>query len=839
VAIILARPVIAADLVPQDTQPTPQEGDRDFQRIQDEQRLRAERDAVLMRAYLDAARAALAAQDPKKAEENVLQALRLRPNDPEALETFRQVMAVQGVSVGTTEQSIAMVQNRRQLARQQQQLLVNDHYTKATQFEAQREYDRARVELENAQLIMRFDPYETDFGARKTDVDELLGVVRRRLEEQKRASESEEYQKAYSKLVEQENAARRREDEQIRNLLVASIESFQRGEFDNTELQANKVLRYQPGNQKARELIECARQARHSQWRQSFYTQKRDQFERWMLDIRAAQVPDPTILKWAPHEEWEEISKRAKRGDLVDQAGALTEGLQAIKSKLDNDTVTWDYGENQQPFEEVVKQIRTTTGINIVLDPDVKAEKGQEPITVTLRDYKLGGALKILLGNLKLDFVLKDEVLYITTQEKALGRPIPRVYDVRDLTVSLPHFKAPNLNLRPGGAGEAAVKAIWGEDLERTQDTDLSRLVDLIRENVGPGTWEVEGHSIQPSAGQIVVSTTTEIHGKIVDFLEDLRKFTKLTVHVEARFISIEKGFLQDLGFDWRGLGGTNPGQIALLDDINNGAPHFASAGNDNGQPGLPAASSLHPSSGAFFNDNSDGDVRARTENILDSALGTLLDSVGGASVQFSILNNDLKLGGILRAVEKNLDATLVNAPRLTIYNRQRANLSIVNQVSYVKDYDVEVAQTAFIADPLVDVVQDGLTLDVKPTVSYDRKYVQLELQPTVATLLRPIRTFETNLSGLTVPVIIELPEVITRSAATTVTVPDHGYVVIGGLKHVSTRDSRAETPILGQIPIISLLFSRKGRSDEIRDLIIIMHVKVVDLSEEEKNLDR
>ena len=194
--------------------------------------------------------------------------------------------------------------------------------------------------------------------------------------------------------------------------------------------------------------------------------------------------------------------------------------------------------------------------------------------------------------------MLKDDVLYITTAEKAMGKAIPRVYDVRDLTVSLPHFKAPNLNLRPGGAGEAAVKAIWGEDLERTQDTDLSRLVDLIRENVGPGTWEVEGHSIQPSAGQIVVSTTTEIHRKIVDFLEDLRKFTKLTVHVEARFISIEKGFLQDLGFDWRGLGGTNPGQIALLDDINNGAPHFSSLGHDNGQPGLPAASVAAPVGG-------------------------------------------------------------------------------------------------------------------------------------------------------------------------------------------------------------------------------------------------
>jgi type II secretory pathway component GspD/PulD (secretin) len=838
VAIILTPSVIAQDPTPT-PETRPQEGDREFRQIQDEAELARQRADVLVRSYLDSARAALAAQDAKKAEENVLQALRLRPNDPAALDLFQQVMAVQGVTISGVEQSVAMVQNRRQLARQQQVMLVNDHYTKATQFEASREYEKARVELESAQLIIRFDPYETDFGVRKTDVEELLGVVRRRIEEAKRASESEEYRKAYEKLVEQENAAKRREQEQIRNLLIASIESFQRGEFDNTELQANKVLRYEPANQKAKELLECARQARHQQWRANFYKAKRDEFEKWMIDIRAAQIPDSTLLRWAPPEEWKKISERRNRGDLVDKAAALSEPLQEIKAKLDNQSVSWDYGENQQPFEEVIKQIRATTGINIVVDPDVRAEKGQEPISITLRDYKLGGALKILLGNLKLDFVLKDDVLFITTAEKAMGKAIPRVYDVRDLTVSLPHFKAPNLNLRPGGAGEAAVKAIWGEDLERTQDTDLSRLVDLIRENVGPGTWEVEGHSIQPSAGQIVVSTTPDIHAKVVDFLEDLRKFTKLTVHVEARFISIDKGFLQDLGFDWRGLGGTNPGQIALLDDINNGAPHFASNGTDNGQPGLPAASALHPSSGAFYNQGTHGDIRGRTENIFDNALGSLLNSVGGATVQFSILNDEVKLGGLLRAVEKSLDATLVNAPRLTIYNRQRANLSIVNQVSYVKDYDVEVAQTAFIADPLVDVVQDGLTLDVKPTVSYDRKYVQLELQPTVATLLRPIRTFETNLSGLTTPVIIELPEVITRSAATTVTVPDHGYVVIGGLKHVTTRDTRSETPILGQIPILSLFFSRKGRTDEIRDLIIIMHVKIIDLSEEEKNLDR
>jgi len=41
----------------------------------------------------------------------------------------------------------------------------------------------------------------------------------------------------------------------------------------------------------------------------------------------------------------------------------------------------------------------------------------------------------------------------------------------------------------------------------------------------------------------------------------------------------------------------------------------------------------------------------------------------------------------------------------------QSVYISQVNQISYVQDFDVEVAQTAFIADPVIGVIQDGLTL--------------------------------------------------------------------------------------------------------------------------------
>ncbi|MFI5402453.1 MAG: HEAT repeat domain-containing protein [Planctomycetota bacterium] len=53
----------------------------------------------------------------------------------------------------------------------------------------------------------------------------------------------------------------------------------------------------------------------------------------------------------------------------------------------------------------------------------------------------------------------------------------------------------------------------------------------------------------------------------------------------------------------------------------------------------------------------------------------------------------------------------------------QSVYISQVNQISYIQDFDVEVAQTAFIADPVIGVIQDGLTLNFRAlshTGSYD-----------------------------------------------------------------------------------------------------------------------
>ena len=43
-----------------------------------------------------------------------------------------------------------------------------------------------------------------------------------------------------------------------------------------------------------------------------------------------------------------------------------------------------------------------------------------------------------------------------------------------------------------------------------------------------------------------------------------------------------------------------------------------------------------------------------------------------------------------------------------------RAHIYLANQISFIQDFDVEVAQTAFIADPIVGILQEGIVLDVR-----------------------------------------------------------------------------------------------------------------------------
>jgi type II secretory pathway component GspD/PulD (secretin) len=123
--------------------------------------------------------------------------------------------------------------------------------------------------------------------------------------------------------------------------------------------------------------------------------------------------------------------------------------------------------------------------------------------------------------------------------------------------------------------------------------------------------------------------------------------------------------------------------------------------------------------------------------------------------------------------------------------------------------------------------VQDGVVLDVRPVVSADRRFVLMELRPTVATLQRPIREQTTTL-GSQNSVAIQLPEVDIQRVRTTVPMPDGGTVMLGGLKVSEKQNMESGVPLLNKIPIVRFLFERKGTYISNRKLLILIKANIV-----------
>jgi hypothetical protein len=65
-----------------------------------------------------------------------------------------------------------------------------------------------------------------------------------------------------------------------------------------------------------------------------------------------------------------------------------------------------------------------------------------------------------------------------------------------------------------------------------------------------------------------------------------------------------------------------------------------------------------------------------------------------------------------------------------------RSHIYCADQVSYIQDFDVEVAQTAFIADPIVGILQEGQILDVR-VLSTERDAAILERRVIHQSLVR------------------------------------------------------------------------------------------------------
>lgn len=798
---------------------------------------------------LEAARAAEASGELRRADELYARVLALDPNNPDAQEGRSRVQQVGGIAppppaepapegspAAVTDDASEIEQARRDQVRVEAESRVRQG---EVAFEAG-DFDKAIKNFEDALLILRYRPYLVGGDLTESALEARIESARGARAERNRQAEIERQARITRENEQKEAEERARVENTIRKLLEAANAAYVDDKFSQAEGLLAEVLKLDPTNSSAANLKDLARDARMQANDRSIKEGYKREWRKTFDDLTENLRPQMDLVEHPSERDWRKITDRGPLKFTV-QDDLMTPADRAVLDKLTRSNIS--LGFDGATLTQAVEWFRANTGANFIISAGIRAS-GDEPVfSLNVGSMPAIEALDLLLGLSSTPLVRRIEngVVHIKTTEEAQGGQILEIYDVRDLTKKITQFPGKDFNLTPSGYSAEDASDSGGEPQELVFTPD--NLVEIIKTNIAKESWDADpANSILPTTGAIVVRQSAEVHGQIRTLLNDLRQSAGTLINVEARFVTVNDQMLEDIGVDLRGLGPAdeaNPDAALpaglVLDD-------FGSIPDGVGTVTNPVGIGTDNDLGVFYEHNignTTGDIRARVENLYDSTLGSQVfgegqfDNSGGISLQATGFGmeggflDDTLAEAVVRAVSKYGTRNIVDAPSLTVYNGQQASLNVTNFVTYVKDFDVEIAQNAVIADPIIEVLAEGVVLDVKPVVSSDRRFITMQLKPTVTTLQRPLATFTTTL-GIGTAVTIEMPELTIQRARTTVTMPDGATLILGGWKLVEDQDINSGIPYLNKIPILNVLFTRKGKYLNKQKLVILVRAKIV-----------
>ena len=186
-------------------------------------------------------------------------------------------------------------------------------------------------------------------------------------------------------------------------------------------------------------------------------------------------------------------------------------------------------------------------------------------------------------------------------------------------------------------------------------------------------------------------------------------------------------------------------------------------------------------------------------DNNAGGVASTVGNTTGPAGLKIGIVSDDVSV--FLRVLDEVTDTTVLARPKLMALNRQRAEVLVGVKVGYLSTTSTETATTQN-----VQFLDTGIQLMFRPFITTDGM-VRMELKPRVSEArLRDV----TDATGQ----IVTIPDELTNEVTTNVRVKDGETVVLGGLFRDTTRTTRRQVPVLGDIPIVGAAF--RGHDDKV-----------------------
>jgi hypothetical protein len=215
-----------------------------------------------------------------------------------------------------------------------------------------------------------------------------------------------------------------------------------------------------------------------------------DSHTKVMTSVAESAVPESRA--YVLPKDWAEKSRKRST------AQKLTPKEAAILKALDT-PIQVDFDKNA--FEDVLDYLRKATGVTITVDQRAMTEVGasyKSEITLKLR-ATTRTILKRMLADLNMAYVIKDEIIQITSAERAKEMTTTRTYYLGDLAAAV------DIRLGPIATRLLMIQTV-------------NQLITTIMQTVEPKSWQVNNPeavgtiTFDPITMSLIVKQTAEMH---------------------------------------------------------------------------------------------------------------------------------------------------------------------------------------------------------------------------------------------------------------------------------------------------------------------------------------
>ncbi len=746
--------------------------------------------------------------------------------------------------------------------------------------EAHRLMDYAKQTLElNRRYASSDDVYESYVNQ--------AAALESYIAEEERLWQEQEVQRKHAEIAERERERIERiaatKQRQINGLMDQASELRKEQRYEDAIQVLEQILTIDPDNDQAAWMRETLEDLAMAIRDRQAVRDRHSEIQGLLIENDEAMIPWHEHLRYP--KNWPEIS--AKR---IGEAGAAeSEADRAVRRKLQESAPELRY--DAQEFAQVIDNLRSLTGLNIVpnwMALEAAAIERDAEVSLRLSNVRFEKALALILehvgaGETDLGYTIDEGVIQISTREDLSRKTLTRVYNVQDLLITVPTFRGRQINLDQvgqqaqeggigggrylqgqGGASQGSQGLFGGggggDEFEAAEvDDPLQPIIELIQNTIEPDSWRDAGGNVgalQSLNQQIVVTQTAAAHSQLANLLQELRRARALQIAVEARYITISRNWLEQIGvdldvvlnsgnagYDRTTISDPTTGNPVLVPRqfVRNGFTPLAPGGtgytiptqpfaSPYGQPGMvPAVGDIGPHSSRMTPMplvNNTMELASPSDTNIPGSLGSLVNQSPAFQVFGSFLDN-IQVDFLLRASQVDRRSSDLDAPRLVLFNGQRATFEAFVEQDYIAALTPIIGDNAGAFLPNVDTALTGRSLDVQATVSADRRYVTM----TVRTFTRVTGDFRTVFFAGSTTVgsgFVELATQTTQQIRTTVSVPDGGTLLIGGLKLSGERDVDAGVPILSRIPILKRAFSNTSNVKDDQILLILIKPTII-----------